>query len=176
MKFQDCFLFDIVNFHNLILRKEIYLTISTSVMGIFDIQESQIFYILNQKGFLVGDVYCLYNTLRIHDCLVEWNKDVSWTYFILFLFGRRIVPKKLKWDLFKKGQNGARFSLLDNILGQRISEKWKKETMEVVKTKKKNYSLTLFHFNFALKWISELCSLELKNNLELVYKHFPLTF
>lgn len=71
MKFQDCFLFDIVNFHNLILRKEIYLTISTSVMGIFDIQESQIFYILNQKGFLVGGVYCLYNTLRIHDCLVE---------------------------------------------------------------------------------------------------------
>lgn len=50
MKFQDCFLFDIIDFHNFILRAEKYLTISTSVMGIFDIQGSQIFCILNQMG------------------------------------------------------------------------------------------------------------------------------
>lgn len=50
MKFQDCFLFDIIDFHNFILRAEKYLTISTSVMGIFDIQGSQFFCILNQMG------------------------------------------------------------------------------------------------------------------------------
>lgn len=50
MKFQDCFLFDIIDFHNFIPRAEKYLTISTSVMGIFDIQGSQIFCILNQIG------------------------------------------------------------------------------------------------------------------------------
>lgn len=50
MKFQDCFLFDIIDFHNFILRAEKYLTISTFVMGIFDIQGSQIFCILNQMG------------------------------------------------------------------------------------------------------------------------------
>lgn len=50
MKFQDSFLFDIIDFHNFILRAEKYLTISTSVMGIFDIQGSQIFCILNQMG------------------------------------------------------------------------------------------------------------------------------
>lgn len=50
MKFQDCFLFDIIDLHNFILRAEKYLTISTSVMGIFDIQGSQIFCILNQMG------------------------------------------------------------------------------------------------------------------------------
>lgn len=68
MKFQDSFLFDIIDFHNFILRAEKYLTISTSVMGIFDIQGSQIF-AFSIKW--VGDVYCLYNSLRIHDCLVE---------------------------------------------------------------------------------------------------------
>lgn len=129
MKFQDCFLFDIINLHNFILRKEKYLSNSTSVMGIFDVQGSQIFCILNQQGLLVGDIYCLYNTLRIHDCSVELNKAVSWTYYILFLFGRRIVTKQLKWDLFKKAQNGARFSLLDNILGQRISKNRKKRKL-----------------------------------------------
>lgn len=50
MKFQDSFLFDIIDFHNFILRAEKYLTISTSVMGIFDIQGSQIVCILNQMG------------------------------------------------------------------------------------------------------------------------------